>query len=305
MLRRDFLRLALATPALSSCWIGNAIGRNVIHSVDTPLVTPKAKPDRVQGRLAITWIGHATMLVQLGRNFVLTDPMFMPTVGQLAKRRIEPGIYPEHLPFLDAVVISHMHQDHYSPNSLELFEKKIGRLLLPENGLLYAPNGPYPIRDMTTWQRDTRGAVAITQVPVKHSGWRYALDASWMPRGFCGWVLEWDGITVFFGGDTGYDKERFSAVRERFPRIDLALLPIGPVEPRKFHAPVHMGPREALDAADDLGARVMIPMHYDTFWFGDDQPGEAIALLRTAMGEKRVDESRVRVADVGVTMKLL
>lgn len=304
MHRRDLLKAGLALP-LTGCWVGRAMGRNAGHAFDTLEKTPKPVPEIPGARLAVTWVGHATMLLQLGTNFVLTDPMFMPTVGQLAKRLREPGLDPAQMPYLDAVVISHMHQDHYSPNSIALFDRKIARLLLPENGLLYAPDYPFPARDMSTWQQDKSGAVTITQVPVKHSGWRYAIDAGWMKRAFCGWVFEWNGVTVYFSGDTGYDPVHFKETRRRFPHIDLALLAIAPVEPRQTQASQHMGPKEALDAFAALGAEVMIPMHYDTFWFGDDQPGDALAVLREGMKEKHVPDARVRIAEVGVPLRLL
>ncbi len=306
--RRQILRgslgagLALAT---HGCFVGRAATKNFSHLLDTPKATPKPDPHIEGARLGITWIGHASMLVQLGPHFVLTDPMLMPTIAQLAKRMRDPGIDPKAIPPLDAVVISHMHQDHYSPSSLDLVEEKIHRLLLPENGLLYAPDAPYRVRDMGTWQEDLGGAVKVTQVPVKHSGWRYAIDAGWMQHGFCGWVLQYGGVTVYFGGDTGYDRARFVAAKKRFPKIDLALLPIAPVEPRELHAPVHIGPREALDAFVDLGADVMIPMHYDTFWFGDDQPGDALKVLEAARIEKGIAQDRVRIAEVGVPLRLL
>lgn len=303
MHRRNFLQILGLVP-LTGCWVGRAMGRNAAHFADAPLATPKAAPGVTGAKLAVTWIGHATMLIQLGEHFVLTDPMLMPTIAQLAKRRVQPGIDPERMPWLDAVVISHMHQDHYSPNSLDLIDGKISRLLLPENGLLYAADATYPTRDMSTWQRDTSGAIAITQVPVKHVGWRYAVDAGWMPRAFCGWVLEYGGLTVYFGGDTGYDRARFLATRKRFPHIDLALLPIAPVEPRRSQAPNHVGPLEALDAFLDLGAEVMVPMHYDTFWFGDDQPGDAVRILREGMKTKGIRDDRVRIAEIGVPLQL-
>ena len=281
------------------------MGRNAAHLLESPQPTPKGAPGVPGARLAVTWIGHATLLIQLGEHFVLTDPMLMPTIAQLAKRRIEPGIDPARMPWLDAVIISHMHQDHYSPNSLDLIDGKISRLLLPENGLLYAADATYPTRDMSTWQRDTTGAVAITQVPVKHSGWRYAIDAGWMTRAFCGWVIEYDGLTVYFGGDTGYDRALFLATKKRFPHIDVALIPIAPVEPRKIQAPNHVGPYEALDMFVDLGADVMIPMHYDTFWFGDDPPGDALRVLREGMRAKGIADNRVRVAEIGVPLELI
>ena len=91
-------------------------------------------------RLAILWVGHATMLIQIDDKFILTDPVFTETVAFLSKRLIEPGIDVENLPPIDVALISHLHPDHLSLGSLEMIENKIKELVVPEGGLLYKKN---------------------------------------------------------------------------------------------------------------------------------------------------------------------
>ena len=163
---------------------------------------------------------------------ILTDPVFTTTVGQFSKRYVEPGIEPKHLPQLDAVIISHMHIEHLSPASLDMFESKVNNLLIPEGGLVYIPNFAFNTYELPRWQTWEKEGLKITAVPVSHNGWRYGLDEAWMKTSFTGYIIEYNDITDYFGGDTGYNDRYFKDTANRFPDIDLALLPIAPIHPR-------------------------------------------------------------------------
>jgi L-ascorbate metabolism protein UlaG (beta-lactamase superfamily) len=113
------------------------------------------------------------------------------------------------------------------------------------------------------------------------------------------WVFEYDGLTAYFGGDTAYDHAAFAATAARFPRVDVALLPIAPVEPASFARPTHVDGAEALRAFVDLGAAHMVPIHYDTFAHGTDPEGYAAEVLRRAMVREGIGEDRVHVLPVG------
>jgi L-ascorbate metabolism protein UlaG (beta-lactamase superfamily) len=135
-------------------------------------------------------------------------------------------------------------------------------------------------------------------VPVKHNGWRYGIDSAWMKTSYTGYVLEYHGLTVYFGGDTAYAQENFRATARAFRSIDLALLPVAPIHPREFMRNMHVDPDEAVRAFLDLGAKRMVPMHFDTLVNGADEPGEALAQLGKAARERGV-EGRVDVLAIG------
>ena len=266
--------------------------------------TPRAVPGRItsprrdDARLAVLWVGHATVLVQMDDRFVLTDPLLGNSAGQLSVRLQQPGIDPDALPPLDLVVVSHLHFDHLSLGSLDRIERKVRRLLVPEGGLVYVPNYAFEARELPAWSSIEDRGMRVTAVPVKHVGFRYGVDAAWMTRSFTGYVLEYHGLRVYFPGDTAYDAGAFRAVAAAFPHLDLALLPIAPIRPRDVMKATHMDPAEAVQALLDLGADRMVPIHFDTLVNGLDAPGEARdALAREARIRGVAD--RVTILPIG------
>jgi N-acyl-phosphatidylethanolamine-hydrolysing phospholipase D len=250
-------------------------------------------------RLAALWVGHATVLIQLDDKLVLTDPVFTSSVGQLSARLVEPGLDVENVPPLDAVVVSHMHFDHLSLGTLEALEDRVRTLVVPERGLVYVTDFDFPAVELARWQSFEHDGLRITAVPVEHNGMRYGIDRAWMTTSFSGYVIEYRGQSVYFGGDTGYAAELFRETRKRFPRLDLAILPIAPIQPRSFMAQFHIDPDEAVDAYIDLGARWMVPMHFDTFVNSRDDVGDAPRRLREVMRERKLDRDRIALLEIG------
>lgn len=276
-----------------------------LFSTPKPLKQRVTQPKREDARLAVAWAGHATMLIQMDDKLILTDPFLTDSVGILSVRLQEAGLDPASLPPLDAVVVSHMHFDHLSLGSLDLIEDKTRRLYVPRGGTIYLPNYDFPVRELATWEADEASGLRITSVPVKHVGFRYGVDGAWMTESFTGYMLEYHGLTVYFAGDTAYDRQRFRATAARFSNIDLALLPIAPIHPRGFMERTHVDPAEALRAFRDLGAHTMVPMHYDTLVNGFDSRGEPLASLKREMAAQAVGAERVRILPIGGQSVLL
>jgi N-acyl-phosphatidylethanolamine-hydrolysing phospholipase D len=280
---------------------GSAIGRNTaafFGSTDT-IPGRMDNPRRADAGLSVLWIGHATVLIQIDGKFILTDPVFTRTVGLFSRRLVEPGLAPDALPECDVVLISHMHIDHLSPLSLEMIEPKVGQLIVPPQGLVYVPNFNFPMRELQAWESWERDSLRITAVPVLHNGWRYGIDGAWMRKSYTGYVIEYHGRTVYFGGDTGYDSTLFAETRKRFPHIDLALLPIAPMRPHEYTRVRHLDPPDALNAWSELGATWMVPMHYETFTESLDNPGEALQVLRNEMTRRGVDTEAIVILKIG------
>ncbi len=301
MTRARIALLAALALGASSCDIGGVLRRNASTFFSTPAKLPNRirRPARPDARLAVLWIGHATALIQMDDKFILTDPVFTETVGQFSRRMVEPGIDPADLPRLDAVLISHMHFDHLSMGSLAMIERKLSYLVVPEKGAIYVPSFSFDTVELPAWKSYEHAGLRITAVPVIHPGFRWFVDTQAMDTSATGYVLEYHGMKVYFGGDTAYSQERFQATAARFPGIDLAILPISPVNPREVMEAIHLDSREALQAFQDLGARWMMPVHHATFVNSVDPPFYAAGLLQREMALRGIGEERVRFFEVG------
>jgi N-acyl-phosphatidylethanolamine-hydrolysing phospholipase D len=291
-LRRRLAELALLTLVTAiapGCFVARAGTRIVGSLFSSPREVTKTKhPVTKDARLAVVWVGHATALIQIDDKVVLTDPVFTSSVGQFSKRLVEPGIDPKDLPPIDAVLISHMHFDHLSLGSLAEIEPKVRTALLPAGGAAYLTDWySFPAHELRTWQAWEKDGLRVTAVPVDHVGWRYGVDEAWMTHSFTGYVIEYHGLKVYFGGDSAYDQRMFVETGERFPKLDLALLPIAPIEPRSVMRRFHMDPREAVQAFVDLDAARMVPIHYGTFITSTDDPGDPLRELVSA--QKKLD----------------
>lgn len=263
----------------------------VQHKVTSPI-----RPDT---DVSILWVGHATMIIQIRDKVFVTDPNFTNTVGMVAKRVIEPGLDPSTISHVDYTLISHTHFDHFSYGSLDMLPQN-GALLVPLGALAYTPDFDYPvIREMQPWEVFEEDGVRITAVPVQHFSGRYGVDILWMrDRGYTGYVIEYAGYTIFFGGDTGYHPGLFKEIGRRFS-VDIAILPIAPIAPRDFMQRYHVDPAEALQIFEDVKAGIMVPMHHRTYAQGLDPtityPQE---LLLEAARERNMTE-RVTLLDIG------
>lgn len=266
-MRRTPLLVALLLVWLSGC---------IMHRTRAPAARPnpalEATPIDDVGRIRVYWVGHATVLVQMGDRFVLTDPVFENWVGIFLKRFVAAGIDIEGLPELDWVLISHGHVDHLSIPSL----RRLGPnnvLGVPPGILTYLPSDLAfrRVAALNTWRSATHNGVTVTAVPARHGSGRYLVDGPWIRHGQTGWIIEYDGMTVYFAGDTGFHPEHFHRIGQRFD-VDVALIPVGPIakypDGSLISKPHHANPTEALQIFAATGAKWMVPIHFGTFYVG-------------------------------------
>jgi L-ascorbate metabolism protein UlaG (beta-lactamase superfamily) len=266
---------------------------------------PSLEPLR-PGEFAVTFIGHATLLLRLPGFAVLTDPIFSERaspIGWMGPKRVRaPAIGLDDLPRIDVVLLSHNHYDHMDLPSL----RRIRDLWNPPivtgigNGAYLATKGLRNAIELDWWERtEPLPRLSIVYVPAQHWSRRRPWDTNRMLWG--GHVVEAGGARVYFAGDTGYPAQ-FGEIARRLGAPDMALLPIGAYEPRWFMAPQHMNPDEAVRAHLDLGARLSIAMHFATFPLTDeaiDAPAAALATARKAHG---VAEQSFRIPAFGETI---
>lgn len=244
--------------------------------------------DLPEAPLSVVWVGHATTIVRLGPARVLTDAHFGDRLFVMP-RETPASLGPGELPRIDVAIHSHLHFDHFDRASLAALPAEVPALF-PAGSARYLTALGRRHAELEPWAAIRVGGLRITAVPVAHFGGRYGIDALWN-RSYTGYVIEGAGRTVFFAGDTGADPERFRAIARRFPRIDLALVPIAPYFGSSGNA-VHVDPGEALDIFEQTVARYMIPIHYEAYYglFGrHSTPRERLSQLVARRGlEDRV-----------------
>lgn len=297
-----FARVAmLATSfALPACLYTQVLSRVLNQPSEPRRIAHKIEhPVRTDSRLSVLWVGHSTVLIQIDDRFILTDPVLTRSVGVFSRRLVEPGILPEHLPSQMIAVVSHLHFDHLSFDSLEMLRTKLQLLVLPEGARASLPRYTFPTRELQRWESLDATGVRITAVPVRHVGGRYRFDNTLNPKAYTGYVFEYHGLSVYFGGDTVFDARAFAATRRKFEALDLALLPICPAEPAAIMHRAHMNPEQSLDAFALLGAKHMVPIHFDTFINGADRVGDCSLRLLSEMSARSVFEDQVLILNIG------
>jgi len=313
MLRKKFLYIILVISALSlSCNMFMVAVRNVGTFFSEPdKVRNKIKdPIHPNVRLSALWIGHSTVLLQMDDKVIITDPFLTETMGELGRRVIEPGIDIENIPPCDVILISHPHFDHLNLSSLEILEKnsKKAALVFPRDLEDYLPDFKMKMIRMENdegYRKKINGetkiinGIKITTVFAQHWGGRYGLDGYlWGDNAYTGYMIEYNGMTVYFAGDTGYDSTKFKKLGEMF-NVDLALIPIGPcAECRNCGTRNHVFPTDAVMIFKDINPKWMVPIHYGTLQFAQADPMEPIVVLKEIIEKEKLGE-RIDVLKIG------
>ncbi len=253
-----------------------------------PPVFPKLKHRQV----AITWIGHASFLIQFSDLNVLVDPNFANWLF-LLKRLKRSGLRIRDLPPIDLVLLTHAHFDHFhKPTLRRLPSTKIG--VMPWGvGDLARNLGFARIVELDWWESFSQGDWKVTFTPSQHWGARTLHDHH---RGYGGFVLEHQGRKIYHCGDSAYFDGFAEIGRKLAPEI--ALLPIGAYHPESFRK-VHMGPDQAVQAFRDLRAKVFVPMHYGTFKLSFEALDEPLRWLKELAAQQKLS-SRLKILDEGV-----
>lgn len=274
---------------------------------------PPAAPleARVEGgRARVSYVGHATLLIQVAGLNILTDPVWSERaspVQWLGPRRVAPPAWPlEALPRIDVVLISHDHHDHTDLRTLAALDARHRPRVIVPLGLRALVAEAMPGSRVSEHDWGERVAVAAATVhvePMLHGSGRTPFDQ--MRRLWAAYVVEADGLKIYHVADSGYgDGRHFRAAAAKHGRLDLAILPIGAYEPVDFMADSHMTPAEAVKAWLDSGAAQGLAHHFDTFQLGFEAQGAAPIALRQALAASGADSARFAVPVPGQTLTL-
>ena len=245
------------------------------------VVAEDAEKEILDTQDGIFWLGHATFLIRLGGKTFITDPVLEKASGML-KRFSKLPISLDKLPKIDYILMSHDHRDHCDKSSLKFIAKR-------NPGVKYF-SGLEMDKIMNDFLLGAEGQVAgwyqqftleghlfkLWFLPTRHWSKRWFTDTN--IRLWGSFVLEIDGMVIYFGGDSGYGSH-YKGIATLFPKIDMAILGIGAFEPEWFMDKNHSSPQMAFQSFIDLNAKYMVPMHYGTFDLSDEPvclPGKLI-----------------------------
>ena len=246
--------------------------------------------------LRISFINHATTLIQSDGLNIITDPVFSRRVSPVSfagPKRFRPaGIALSGLPTIHAILISHTHYDHLDLTSIRALCKRDNpHIIAPlNNGSVISKATDQPTTELSWWDTTRIGdKTEVTLTPARHWTSRSLGDEN-----TCLWgafVISFGTGAVYFGGDTGYGNgEHFRQAAQQHGPFRCALLPIGAYEPRWFMKPMHMNPMEAVMAFKDLQAQHALGIHHGTFQLTDEAHDAPLVALNEALTEHNISE---------------
>lgn len=262
----------------------------------------------------MTWIGHATALLQINGVNVITDPMFSERASPFTfagpKRRVPPGLALDELPHIDVVLISHSHYDHLDTASVEALNAQPGGppLFLVPLGIKdwLAKKGITNAQELDWGDETSVAGLDFWFVPATHWSARSLTDRNETLWG--GWVVKTPAgaahpVSVYFAGDTGYSND-FKRIGAAFGCVDLALIPVGAYEPRWFMGPQHVDPQQAVQIFEDVHAKKAIGIHWGTFELTDEALDEPPQKLAEATHEAGLPDDAFTVLHHGQMIRL-
>ena len=256
--------------------------------------------------MRITYIGHATLLIELADRIFLTDPNFELTLGRFLPRVSAPGVSISALPRIDAIIVTHAHADHLSFKSLDELPQDVPIFAPPAISKWLQKRGYLMAREVAAGESIQSRQVEIQAGAATHKGSRYAVDR-WRSAANT-YLFMTNDVSCFFAGDTALTPQSTHLVDRHVTasgrRLDMALLPIG-------HAPWwkpgfrkgHLTSGDALTLFDRLDARYLIPYHWGTFDHVTSKAHDAINRLRRQLPAHPRSEM-VQILEPGMTFEL-
>jgi L-ascorbate metabolism protein UlaG (beta-lactamase superfamily) len=252
-------------------------------------------------QLTFSWLGHSTLLINFFGRRIITDPVFFESVGFRVvglisfgpKRLIPCALQPDELPPLDLIIQSHAHLDHLDVRSWKQLSRSTAVVMAANNSRHIRHLGFHRVTELHWGESTDAPGARVTAIEARHWGERYPWS-KW--HGYNAYLLERNGKTILFGGDTAYTEEFRKACAGR--KIDVAVLPIGGYEPW-IHS--HASPEEAWKMFEDIGADYLIPIHHQTFILSYEPPDEPLSRLLAAAGNR---SDKVVLREVGETFVL-
>ncbi len=216
----------------------------------------------------VTWLGHSAIFMQVNGLNIMLDPMLgnapspFPAIGGKRYSQQQP-VTIDQLPLLDAVILSHDHYDHLDYGSIQQLKDKVSMFFVPLGvgaHLVRWGVAQEKIKEHDWWEQTDFGGLTLTATPARHFSGRSVQDR--FATLWCSWVIDAKHTKIFFSGDSGYGAH-FAEIGEKYGPFDLTLMECGQYDER--WQPVHMMPEETVKAQQDVGGKLMIPIHWGAF----------------------------------------
>ena len=270
-------------------------------------VEPHQPPPLGSSTAVVTFIGHATFLIQTQEGNIITDPIYSEIAGPLnlagPRRSRAPGVRFEDLPPITAVLLSHNHYDHCDIRTLRRIRKRFKPLLITPvgNARMGRKAGLKQVEELDWWETAKTAPWPITLTPAQHFSARTPFDRNRALWG--GFMIQVGSRRIYFAGDSGYG-EFFREIRRRLGPIDFAMLPIGAYEPRWFMRPIHMNPAEAVQAHLDLESPRSVGMHFGTFRMTIEGIDAPLVALDDARRANNLSPAQFDTLDFGASLRI-
>jgi N-acyl-phosphatidylethanolamine-hydrolysing phospholipase D len=262
--------------------------------------------------IQITWINHASFLIQFGGRYqILTDPVLAPVDGLAGwlmgffdtfELQAQPPIKIKDLPFtndktkntgdkINIVAISHDHYDHLNWNTIKQLPSDV-RYFVPINIHEDFPSRYSKVTGMTWYGKDVLEDLTVHFLPANHRSGRGLITIT--PSLWGGWLFEYKNTKVYFAGDTGYS-DLFKDIRKRYGIIDICLMSIS----AWFQRDLHFAPEDAICAAQDLGCRILIPWGWGTWIMSYEHILEPPRRLQYAWDQMKPENMELKIMKMG------
>lgn len=295
---------------LGGAWVGSSTSwyarflRERVGEIGRDLPKPPHTPDPstwADNAVTMAWIGHATVLINMYGVRIITDPTLfrrigvdlgLGTLGPL--RLVDAALTASQLPEIDLLLVSHAHFDHLDTPSIDALPGEPAVVMAAKTSDLLPRRRYASVRELRWGEaatvRTKRGEVRIRSIEVKHWGARIRRD-TW--RGWTGFVLEREGSRLLIAGDTAMTP-LFRGYRS-FGPFDAAVMPVGAYDPWIWN---HCAPEEAVAMADVAGARLVVPVHHQSFRLSNEPFTQPIERVQEAL---RHEPERIAVQAIGQT----
>ncbi|MEM7565154.1 MAG: MBL fold metallo-hydrolase [Pseudomonadota bacterium] len=275
----------------------------LVKPADIELVNASAEVPRV------TWIGHATALVQYRDINYLTDPHLTRRPFKydflIKPRYTPPAINFDQMPEIDFIVISHNHFDHLDHRTVDMFGNSV-QWYVPlgvRQWFLRRGISADKVIELDWWEsHQFNEEVKITFTPTEHWSRRSFWDTNKTLWG--SWAIDIAGFNSWFAGDTGYHDQYFKDIGERLGPFRLAIIPIGAYAPRYFMRDAHVDPAEAVQIHREVKSQQTLPIHWATFELTLEPFLEPPKLLREEMEKQGLPETQFKAVKIGETLVL-